>query len=193
MELIISKVKKQNVTGLKEHANNPRVIDEYKLDVLKKSIEEFPKMLKLRPIIVDENNTILCGNMRHKAAMSLGMKTIYAVVIKGLTKARKEELLIKDNLNYGEWDDEQLEGLFSSEDLEKWTGDARIDYSFLDSFTDMDEELDDKAAKVVKSIGFHFPNKFYEMKEMENQLRKAGITVGDIVLERLRVIKSSYE
>lgn len=193
MELIINKPKKHNVTDLKQHANNPRIIDEYKLDVLKKSIEGFPKMLKLRPLIIDENNTIICGNMRHKAASQLGIKTIYAIVVKGLSEERKEELLIKDNLNYGEWDDDLLEDMFSSEKLELWTGDARIDYSFLDGFTDLDTEIDDKAKAVVRSIGFNFPDKFYAIKDMETKIRRKGIDVGALVLERFKLIQSTYE
>ena len=46
---------KINIDKIQNNPDNPRVIKDYKFDKLVKSITEFPEMLKLRPIVVDEN------------------------------------------------------------------------------------------------------------------------------------------
>ena len=61
-------------------------------------------MLKLRPIIVDENNIILGGNMRYKACQELNFKEVYILKAKDLTEEQKQEFIIKDNVGFGEWD-----------------------------------------------------------------------------------------
>ena len=40
---------------IKPNPNNPRVLRDDKFQKLKQSIQEFPKMLSLRPMVIDEN------------------------------------------------------------------------------------------------------------------------------------------
>jgi ParB-like chromosome segregation protein Spo0J len=67
---------------LKLNPNNPRLIKDDKFKKLVKSLQDFPEMLKLRPIVVDNDLTILGGNMRFKACQEIGRLflfwTIYA-------------------------------------------------------------------------------------------------------------------
>ena len=49
---------KINILSVKNNPHNPRTIKDYKFNKLVQSIKEFPEMLKLRPIVVDENNII---------------------------------------------------------------------------------------------------------------------------------------
>ena len=63
------KPNKIKISKIKPNPNNPRLIKDYKFKKLIKSIKEFPEMLKLRPIVVDEKNVILGGNMRYKACV----------------------------------------------------------------------------------------------------------------------------
>ena len=59
---------KVKLSSIKVNKKNPRKIDKMQFDSLVKSILVFPKMLNdLRPIVVDENMTILGGNMRYRA------------------------------------------------------------------------------------------------------------------------------
>lgn len=53
--------------NLKLNKANPRVIKDYKFHKLVKSILVLPKMLELRPIVVDNKMVVLGGNMRLKA------------------------------------------------------------------------------------------------------------------------------
>jgi ParB-like chromosome segregation protein Spo0J len=57
------------LSALKVNPKNPRLIRDERFEKLKKSITEFPKMLELRPIIVDDDNMILGGNQRYKALL----------------------------------------------------------------------------------------------------------------------------
>ncbi len=65
-------------------------------------------MLKLRPIVIDENNMVLGGNMRLKACIELGLKEVPTLQAKDLTEEQKKEFIIKDNVGFGEWEWEQL-------------------------------------------------------------------------------------
>ena len=61
-------------------------------------------MLKLRPIVVDENYMVLGGNMRLKASQDAGLKEVWVEVAEGLSEEQKDEFIVKDNVNFGEWD-----------------------------------------------------------------------------------------
>ena len=105
---------------IKPNKDNPRVIRGNKFDKLVNSIKEFPEMLKLRPIVIDEDNIILGGNMRYKACVEAGLKDIPVKVAKGLTEAQKKEFIIKDNVGFGEWDWDLLANDWSEKQIEEW-------------------------------------------------------------------------
>ncbi len=100
--------------------DNPRVIKDYKFKKLVDSIKEFPEMLEKRPVVVDENNMILGGNMRYKAALEAGLKEISIIVADDWTEKQKKEFLIKDNVNYGDWDWDILANVWENKDLNDW-------------------------------------------------------------------------
>ena len=77
-------------------------------------------MLELRPIVVDENNLILGGNMRHKACVEAGLKEVHIKVAKGLTIEQKQEFIIKDNVGFGEWEWDILANEWDSVQLTEW-------------------------------------------------------------------------
>ena len=97
-------MKKIKVNKLKPNPDNPRSISKKKFNKLVNSIKEFPKMLELRPIIVDENFVVLGGNMRLKALLHLGIEEVPYIQEKDLTDKEKQEFIIKDNLSFGQWD-----------------------------------------------------------------------------------------
>jgi len=65
-------MEKLNIKDIKPNQDNPRKIGKGQLDKLKKSIQQFPEMLELRPLVIDENNVVLGGNMRLKALQEYG-------------------------------------------------------------------------------------------------------------------------
>jgi len=111
---------KIHIDKIKPNSNNPRTIKDFKFNKLVKSIKEFPEMLKLRPIVVDENNIILGGNMRYKACQEAGLKEIFIIKANDFTEDQKQEFIVKDNLAYGDWDGDILANDWSSQELEKW-------------------------------------------------------------------------
>lgn len=114
------KTQKVSINTITLNPDNPRLIRDEKFNKLVKSIETFPEMLKLRPIIVDEDNVILGGNMRYEAQKHLGIKEVYVVKAEGLTDEQKQEFIIKDNVGFGEWDWDILGNEWNSVQLEDW-------------------------------------------------------------------------
>lgn len=94
---------KMGLGEIKPNPKNPRVIKKRQFDKLVKSLKEFPEMTQLRPIVVDENNVILGGNMRFRAMQKLGEKSTEVIKVTGLTEDQKREFIIKDNVPFGEW------------------------------------------------------------------------------------------
>jgi DNA modification methylase len=86
-------------------------------------------MLELRPIVVDENNIVLGGNMRLKACKEAGLKEVYIVKAENLTELQKDEFIVKDNVGFGEWDWDMLANEWDTEKLDEWGLDLPVDLS----------------------------------------------------------------
>ena len=133
------KVDKVKISEVKTNPKNPRLIKDDKFKKLVKSIQEFPQMLELRPIVVDENNTVLGGNMRLKACKEAGMKEVYIVKAENLTELQKDEFIVKDNVGFGEWDWDMLANEWDADKLDEWGLDLPVDLSV----TELEAEEDD--------------------------------------------------
>tara|TARA_R110000851_G_scaffold116827_3_gene243262 strand:+ start:1739 stop:2353 length:615 start_codon:yes stop_codon:yes gene_type:complete len=108
------------ISKVKGNPNNPRIIKNDKFKKLVKSIQEFPEMLKLRPIVVDEDMVVLGGNMRLKASKDAGLKEVWIEVAEGLTEEQKKEFIVKDNVGFGEWEWDMLANEWDSSKLTDW-------------------------------------------------------------------------
>jgi DNA modification methylase len=108
------------ISKVKGNPNNPRIIKNDKFKKLVKSIQEFPEMLKLRPIVVDEDMMVLGGNMRLKAGKDAGLKEVWIEVAEGLTEEQKKEFIVKDNVGFGEWEWDMLANEWDSVQLAEW-------------------------------------------------------------------------
>jgi DNA modification methylase len=122
-------VNKVKISEVKTNPKNPRLIKDDKFKKLVKSIQEFPQMLELRPIVVDENNIVLGGNMRLKACKEAGMKEVFIVKAENLTELQKDEFIVKDNVGFGEWDWDMLANEWDTEKLDEWGLDLPVDLS----------------------------------------------------------------
>ena len=125
----ISKVK---IGDIKVNTENPRSIKDSKFNKLVKSIKEFPEMLEIRPIVVNEDNVILGGNMRYKACQQAGLEEVYIIKAKDLTEEKQKEFLIKDNSGFGEWDWDVLANEWEHQQLIDWG----VDLPALNSLND---------------------------------------------------------
>lgn len=111
------------LSKIKPNPNNPRIIKDDKFEKLKKSIEDFPKMMELRPMVINSDNIVLGGNMRLKALKELGYKEVPDEWIKNaddLTEDEQRQFIIKDNVGFGEHDWEMLQADWDLSELEEW-------------------------------------------------------------------------
>jgi len=155
----MKKQTKVKIHDIKSNAENPRFINDSKFKKLVKSIKEFPEMLDLRPIVVDEDMVILGGNMRHKACIEAGIKEIPITIAKGLTDNQKKEFIIKDNVGFGEWDWDILED-WNTDDLNDWGLDTPEDWDEVleaeeDNYTEPDDLKVDVVLGDLIEIGEH--------------------------------------
>jgi DNA modification methylase len=117
---------------LKPKSNNPRLIQLAKFEKLKTSLTEFPKMMALRPLIVDrETGEVLGGNMRFRALKELGYTEITRDWIKyadELSYEEKRRFVIVDNLSFGEFDYDLLANEWEAAELIDWGADIPEDW-----------------------------------------------------------------
>ena len=175
-------IKKVNISQIKENKNNPRVIKGYKFEKLVKSIKDFPEMMQLRPIIVNDKNIILGGNMRYKASVESGLKDIYIVEAKDLTQKQQEEFIIKDNSSFGEWDWDILANEWEVKELSDWGLDLPKIYFDEDKEPEIDKdifdhELDTYINAKIKQITLYFNADDYEkaIKDLQTIREKENL------------------
>jgi DNA modification methylase len=112
-------IKKVKITEVISNPNNPRLIKDDKFKKLVKSIQDFPDMLNVRPIVVNKDMIVLGGNMRLKAIKEAG-HTEVAIKIVDWTEEQQKEFIVKDNVGYGEWDWDDLANNWDAEELTDW-------------------------------------------------------------------------
>ena len=105
---------------VKSNPNNPRIIKDDKFKKLVASIQEFPKMLEIRPIVVNNDMIVLGGNMRLKACIHAGLKEVPIIKVSDLTEQEQKQFIIKDNVSGGEWDWNMLANEWDAEELDAW-------------------------------------------------------------------------
>lgn len=111
------------LSDIKPNPDNPRVLRDDRFQKLKKSIQEFPKMLSLRPMVIDNQNHVLGGNMRLRALQDLGYKEIPDDWVRradDLTDDEKKRFIIVDNVSFGEWDFDELANNWDLNNLSDW-------------------------------------------------------------------------
>ncbi len=142
------------LSSIKANPNNPRVIKDDKFKKLIKSIKEFPKMMELRPMVVNSDNIVLGGNMRLKALKELGYKEVPKEWIKSaddLTEDEQREFIIKDNIGFGQHDWEILQTEWDLSELEEWGLDVWVpeDIDLDEFFNESEDDGSDKKVKIV--------------------------------------------
>jgi ParB-like chromosome segregation protein Spo0J len=154
IEITIKTVK---LSAIKLNPDNPRRIGKIEMARLVKSLQDFPDMMKLREIIVDETMTILGGNMRYRALKQIGEKEVTAKIVKGLTPEQKREFVIKDNSGFGEFDLDALANGWSDLPLVEWGLDLPEDWLGEPNFEPATEaeqgRLDEKEPTVCPACG----------------------------------------
>jgi hypothetical protein len=179
------------LSEIKSNPNNPRIIKDDKFRKLVKSIQEFPKMLEIRPIVVNADMIVLGGNMRLKACKEAGLKEVPVIFAHDLTEDEQKQFIIKDNVGFGEWDWDMLANewepeLLESWGLEVWKAPTEVDYSILDD-DDLNDQLSDMTNGVKKAIQIEFEAEHYEeAQELVKFWRGRELYIGGFIIEKLK-------
>lgn len=164
---------------------NPRYLKESEHDKLVKSLADSPEFLEYKPLMVygleDGTYVTICGNMRLRVAneLRIGGNTNFdklpCFVLKTDTPIQKiKEYAIKDNVQAGNWDwDELANGEWEIEDLDDWgvntsflnAGESNADT--LDGLFDTEDDKEEKTKdlKITITIDASFAEKADEIKE----------------------------
>jgi hypothetical protein len=161
-------IRNVKLSEVKSNPNNPRIIKDDKFTKLVKSIKEFPKMLEIRPIVVNADMIVLGGNMRLKACKEAGLKEVPVIFANDLTEEEQKQFIIKDNVGFGEWDWDILANEWEPELLEDWGLDVPI-FEPEPDFEDLIGE--DKNKPATMKITFDSPE----------QLQQAEIDIQELL------------
>lgn len=132
------------------NTENPRIIKDDKFKKLVQSIKDFPEMLEIRPIVVNNEMMILGGNMRLKAIQEIGLKEVPIIKAENLTEQQQREFLIKDNVGFGEWDWDALANDWDPAELNEWGLDVpNMDLTELEAEDDNFEEPENIETDIV--------------------------------------------
>lgn len=130
---------------------NPRYLKGEEHDKLKKSLKDSPELLQYKPLMVyaieGGKFVVICGNMRLRICQELhnegaeGFDALPCFVLnKGVPITKIKEYAIKDNVQAGNWDwDELANGDWEIDDLQDWG----VDCSFLTD-TEPVEEMSER-------------------------------------------------
>lgn len=163
---------KVKIGKIKANENNPRYIREPKFDKLVNSIKEFPEMLTVRPIVVDENFIVLGGNMRLKACIQAGVKELEIHQVKGWTDEQKREFIIKDNASFGEWDWDVLANEWSEDLIVGWGLDIPV-FDDIENEPNEDDLVDEEMKNNPPQMKITF--------KTEKDLGKAEIEIQELI------------
>jgi len=131
-------------------------------------------MLEVRPIVVADG-IVVGGNMRLLAMKDLGFREVTAIDVTDWTQGQRDEFMIKDNLNFGDWDYDILANEWEGTDLDNWG---------LDLWQEDEEPKEQPKPQGIK-IEFN-ENDFDTANELINALKNSDTYIGGIVLDALR-------
>jgi len=157
-----------DIKQVRSNPDNPRFIKGNKFEKLVKSIKEFPQMLDLRPIVVNQDMIVLGGNMRLKACEEAGLKEVPIIFADNLTPEQEKEFIIKDNSSFGEWDWDLLANEWNTDQLADWG----LDIPNFDTDIEDEKDLSDQLEQSFK-IEIDLESE-EEQEKMYNQLINDG-------------------
>lgn len=126
------KIVYRNINELKLYKNNPRN-NNNSIKEVAKSIKEFGFKI---PILIDENNVIICGHTRLEASKELGLEKVPCIVAADLNEEQIRAFRIADNkvAEYSRWDYEKLK-----DELKKM--DNKFDFDFYNELDIKDDDF----------------------------------------------------
>lgn len=170
---------------------NPRYLKGEEHDKLKKSLKDSPELLQYKPLMVyaieDNKFVVICGNMRLRICQELhnegveGFEALPCFVLnKDVPIAKIKEYAIKDNVQAGNWDwDELANGDWQVDELQDWG----VDCSFLntdENDTNIDDLFEDaqnieSKTKEIK-LSVHIPQELEDKVDEIKEIIKSAVS-----------------
>ncbi len=100
-----AKYEKRKVSQLENYDQNPRTITDQEFERLKKQLDYLGVY---KPLLINQDNIVLGGNMRLRALKDLGIKEVMCAVVLTDNEAQKMEYALSDNDSVGVTDEEKI-------------------------------------------------------------------------------------
>lgn len=153
----------RSVDEINELEGNPRTISKDQFEKLKTSISNNGDYFEARPCILSDRTgklVVIAGNQRLRAARALGLKEIPTVLLEGLTEEREREIIIRDNVENGEWNMDELANAWEGSELVDWGVELPDDWV-------SDEELGEIVENASeKTVTEYNPDLNYDLKKL---------------------------
>lgn len=174
-----------DIRKIKPNPNNPRLIRDEKFKKLVKSMQDFPEMCKVRPVVVNKDMVILGGNMRYKAALEAGWKEIPVEVV-DWPEEKQREFIIKDNVGFGEHDWDVLANEWDIDDLNRWGIDEKdtVGSKWEKCFSESDTAHNDAPVYPITILASREEYEKYENMKKKYKV-KTDLELFSVILEGL--------
>ena len=109
-----------DLSTLRENPNNPQKVVESEFEKLRDSMRRLHRFLKDRPLLVEADGMVKCGNKRLRALKENGVRFVPAEYVRRLSDYTPEEVrefVLQDNIQRGEWDAEKLLAQYDADTL----------------------------------------------------------------------------
>ena len=109
-----------DLSTLRENPDNPQKVVESEFGKLRDSMRRLHRFLKARPMLVEADGMVKCGNKRLRALKENGVRFVPAEYVRRLSDYTPEEVrefILQDNLQRGEWDAEKLLAQYDADTL----------------------------------------------------------------------------
>ena len=181
------------ISELTPYPDNPRKWDDEDIFRLAESIRSNPELFEARPVIVsarkDGTKYVLGGHLRIEAAKRLGKTEVPVYRFVGLTKDKEREILLRDNIQNGEWDWDLLTTQWSDCAYDQWgllgKWEAESDETTeAGGYSDKNKEIDIDGLDASMKLTFTFTEpEYYEVK---NRLAEIADKPENALLDLIR-------
>ena len=193
------KVTKRSLAELHKPSKNVRIHSDKQIAEFRRSIEMFGQ---IRPIVIDEDGTILAGNGLYDALRAMGRTEADCYIAAGLSESQKKKLMLADNriFSLGVDDIQGFDDLIAElDDLDVPGYDEELLKTLTADLNDADEMLsgygiiDDSAKAEMKKAADRYERKSEEFAQDAEEIKPAPPSpVEAAVEERAAVLDRRY-
>ena len=162
------KIEEINIDDIKKYENNPRRNIKKNVDIVKESINNYGMNV---PLVIDDDNTIICGHVRFEACKELGFKTLPCVRVENLTEEQIKAYRLVDNRTsqFFDWDIKKLYEEMKDLNLSK-------NFKFDDFFIQRPKDLNPYTQKIDVVKYDYIPDGKEEEKGENEQKPKINVS-----------------